>query len=60
MQQERLNCGLDYLEMAIAHTDVDDNPISITFDTAIMQLDAYILTSHPAGLTGGTPNASHR
>ena len=32
MHQERINDDLEYLEMSITRTDVDDNPIPIAFD----------------------------
>ena len=42
LYQERLNDDLEYLEMSITHTDVDDNPIPITFDLTLMLMDHHI------------------
>ena len=43
IHQERLNCDLDYLEIAIMHTDIDDHLIPLTFNLMLMLLDHRIM-----------------
>ena len=42
IHQERLDEDLEHLEMAITHTNDDDNPIPITFDLTLMLLAHHI------------------
>ena len=42
IHQERLDEGLENLEVAITHTNDDDNPIPITFDVTMMLLAHHI------------------
>ena len=42
IHQERLNDDLEYLEMSITHTDVDDNSIPNAFDLTLVLLDHHI------------------
>ena len=42
IHQERLNEGLDHLEVSITHTDVNDNLIPITFDLTLILLAHHI------------------
>ena len=46
VHQERLKDDLEYLEMSITRTDVDDNPIPITFDLTLMLLVHHITNTY--------------
>ena len=46
IQQERLDEDLEKLEVAIMHTDDDDNPIPITFDLTLMLLAHHIANTY--------------
>ena len=41
-----INDDLEHLENAIMHTDVDDNPIPITFDLTLILLVQYITNTY--------------
>ena len=46
IHQECINDDLEYLEMSITHTDVDVNPIPITFDLTLMLLNHHITNTY--------------